>query len=450
MPRLQLWNRTKGNNYKFFDRTIRQMFRIGGTEFLVHKFLGAVPQDGSPSPVDDPFPSTDVTIQDVLLLEIRDRVYDRDVYSLMGSYNVQDNDFDLTQFGIFLSNDTLYISFHINEMVEVIGRRLIPGDVLELPHLRDDLLLDGSDDGISDRPAIPKLYKIEDANRSAEGYSPTWYPHIWRVKISPITDSQEYRDLLDRNLSEFNDGFPADYDGSTDNTFVGGNGASGTGYMVGDTITLSDGTILTVDSIDTNGDVLTFTINTTGTGAPGDTLPQVSTSGTGTGFSLTLGDASTDGTLGGATSTGQVEIDISNAIIAEAENDVPNRNLEHQHLWVDEDHESGLPHLFMTDGIPPNGQLLLGSGSEFPPLPDDGSWFLRTDFTPDVLYKREGPKWVRKEFDWREAWTTANRTLLRFINNRGTVDTKRGAIDSRVPVSKIITSRDRPGPDDVS
>jgi hypothetical protein len=379
MARLQLWNRTKKNDYKFFDRTIREMFDIGGTEFLIHKFVGSAPQNIDPdAPVDATEPTypedAAITIQDLLLLEIRDRIYDDSVYSLMGSYNVQDNDFDLTQFGIFLSNDTLYISFHINEMINRMGRKLIPGDVLELPHLRDDSILDGSDDGISDKPAIPKLYKVEDANRSSEGFSPTWFPHIWRVKISPLTDSQEYRDLLERDLSEFNDGYPGNFDGSGDE-------------------------------------------------------------------GITLGDAS---------STKVIEIAISDAILEQAETDVPNRNLEHQHLWVDEDKESGLPFLFMTDGIPPNGQPLLGQGAEFPALPSNGSWFLRTDFTPDVLFKREESKWTRKEIDYREVWTTANRTLNKFINNRNTVSTNAGDIDSRVPVSKIIVSKDRPGPDEVS
>ena len=380
MPRFQLWSRTKNNDYKFFDNTIREMFRIGGTEFLVHKFLGTASQDVDPSTAVDATQPTypddaALNIQDLLLLEIRDRVYDKSVYSLMGVYNVQDNDFDLSQFGIYLSNDTLYIQFHINEMLDLLGRKLIPGDVLELPHLLDDFRLDGSDDGISDLPPIPKLYKIEDANRSSEGFSPTWYPHIWRVKITPLTDSQEYRDILDSDIGSFNDGFPAEYDG------------------------------------------------------------------TGTDTGVSLADAG---------STQGIEDAIGDAIIEEATNEVPNRNLEHEHLWVDEDHEDGLPYLFMTDGAPPNGKPLVGVGTDFPSLPADGTWFLRTDYSPDVLYKREGNKWVRKEAKWREPWTTANRTLLKFINNRNTVDTKAGAVDSRVAVTKIVASKDKPGPDEVS
>mgnify|MGYP003313706363 CR=1 FL=1 len=38
--------------------------------------------------------------------------------------------------------------FNMNEMVEIMGRRLMPGDVLELPHLRDQLLLNANKNAI--------------------------------------------------------------------------------------------------------------------------------------------------------------------------------------------------------------------------------------------------------------------------------------------------------------
>lgn len=85
------------------------------------------------------------------------------------------------------------------------------------------------------------------------------------------------------------------FDGVGSNgTFVGGDGVGGTSYAPADTITLSDGTVVTVDTIDGNGDVVTFditTASTSGTGSDNPTLTQSSTSGTGTAFTLTLGDA---------------------------------------------------------------------------------------------------------------------------------------------------------------
>jgi hypothetical protein len=208
MPRLTLWKPTKTNDFNFMDRQVREQFSIGGTGVNVHKYVGPAAQTdkndkSQPNYIDgrevDPLSGefinidgiiNETKIQDLLFLENRDRKYDPDIYDLRGIYNVQDNDFDLTQFGMFLSNDMLYMTFHINEMIEILGRKLLPGDVLELPHLRDDLPLDAG------RDPIKKFYVVSDANRGAEGFSQTWYPHIWRVKINPISDSQEYYDIL--------------------------------------------------------------------------------------------------------------------------------------------------------------------------------------------------------------------------------------------------------------
>lgn len=208
MPRLTLYKPTKTNDYNFLDRTIREQFEIGGTGVNVHKYVGpaVIPDkddftqpsyiDGREvDPVSGEFVNIDgivneTKIQDLLLLENRDRKYDKDIYDMRGVYNVQDNDFDLSQFGLMLSNDMFYMSFHINRMVEILGRKLLAGDVLELPHLRDDLPLS------ADKAPIKKYYVVNDANRGAEGFSQTWYPHIWRVKLTPINDSQEYYDIL--------------------------------------------------------------------------------------------------------------------------------------------------------------------------------------------------------------------------------------------------------------
>lgn len=199
MPRLSMWKPNKTADYHFMDRSILEQFKIGGTGVLVHKFIG--PAIGGVDDVslpnyqagdsDNPFGWVDETsIQDLTLLETRDRKYSDSVYELRGIYNVNDNDFDLTQFGLFLTQDTIFISFHLNDMIECLGRKLMPGDVLELPHLLDETLLDANS------PPIPKFYVIQDGNRGSEGFSQTWWSHIWRAKMGPITDSQEFSNIL--------------------------------------------------------------------------------------------------------------------------------------------------------------------------------------------------------------------------------------------------------------
>ena len=191
MPRLSLYRPEKGNDYKFIDKNIWEMFQVGGVDVLIHKYLGP----GSSSEATPSTPgytsTTETQIQDLLFLENRDRKYDPDVYILRGVYNIQDTDFNLSQFGLFLQNDTVFISFHINDTVEKIGRKLIAGDVIELPHLKDEFALNDL------QFALKRFYVIEEISRASEGFSVTWYPHLYRAKCKPLVDSQEYKEILD-------------------------------------------------------------------------------------------------------------------------------------------------------------------------------------------------------------------------------------------------------------
>jgi hypothetical protein len=179
MPKLSTWNSTKNNNYKFVDRSVGQYFFIAGTGVLVHKYLG--PQGEN---------TNETTIQDLLFLENRSRKYSDDLFELRGIYKPEDSTFDLSQFGIFLTTDTISISFHYTSMMNSIGRKLMAGDVIELQHLRDP-------DSLSeDRATLNRLFVIEDASHSAEGYGPNWWSHIWKVKAKIIKDSPEFSDIL--------------------------------------------------------------------------------------------------------------------------------------------------------------------------------------------------------------------------------------------------------------
>ena len=139
MPRLSMWRPNRTNDYRFFDRTISEQFTVGGLDMYIHKYLG--PSAGDVGDNDATLPVYDTSnplfIEDLLLLENRDRKYDADVYVMRGVYRTQDIDFNLTQFGLFLNNDTLFISFHYNDMIDTFGRKLMVGDVLEVPNLKD-------------------------------------------------------------------------------------------------------------------------------------------------------------------------------------------------------------------------------------------------------------------------------------------------------------------------
>jgi hypothetical protein len=192
MPRLSLYRPEKGNDYKFIDKNIWEMFQVGGVDVLVHRYLGPGSSAGGITPTTPEYSSSDPTqIQDLLFLENRDRKYDPDVYVLRGVYNIQDIDFNLSQFGLFLQNDTVFMTFHINDTVEKLGRKIIAGDVIELPHLKDEHALNDL------TFALKRFYVIEEVNRAAEGFSVTWYPHLYRAKCKPLVDSQEFKEILD-------------------------------------------------------------------------------------------------------------------------------------------------------------------------------------------------------------------------------------------------------------
>jgi hypothetical protein len=192
MPRLSLWRPNKTNDYNFFDKIISEQFTAGSTDLYVHKYLGPTNQGAS---IDYTQPDYDVlaptNIQDLLFLENRDRTYDPDVYRIRGHYNVQNLDFDLSQFGLFLNNDIIFITVHYNDMIQLIGRKLMVGDVIELPHLLDYNPLKETIP-----VALKRFMQITDANYASEGFSPTWFPHLWRIKCEPMVDSEEFSQIL--------------------------------------------------------------------------------------------------------------------------------------------------------------------------------------------------------------------------------------------------------------
>ena len=165
---------------------------------FLHKYLGPKNPSEEDATADQPRYDfvNETNIQDLLFMENRDRVYDPNIYVIRGAYNVQDNDFNLTQFGLFFDSDILFVTVHINSSVKTIGRKIISGDVVELPHLKDEYAL--NDYSI----ALKRFYVVEDVTRAAEGYSLTWYPHLYRLKLKQITDSQEFKDIFDMPADE--------------------------------------------------------------------------------------------------------------------------------------------------------------------------------------------------------------------------------------------------------
>ncbi len=379
MPRLSLYRPNKTADYEFLDRIINEQFSIGGTDLFIHKYLGTKnPTDGNATADQPQYAAIKETnIQDMLFLENRDRKYDADIYRIRGVYNVQDNDFNLSQFGLFLSNDTLFLTIHINSSVKTLGRKVMPGDVIELPHLVDEYAL--NDYSV----ALKRFYVVEDVNRASEGFSQTWYPHLYRLKLKQIIDSQEYKDILD---------LPA-------------------------------------------GD------------EAGNTLRDV-------------------------LSTFEIDMQINNAVIAQAEADAAKSGYDTSHFYTLQVNDSGQTELvtadlttldtstqnemadrvnqtpertgysgyLLGDGLAPNGEAF-GSGISFPLSSTKGDYFLRLDFMPNRLFRFDGTRWVKMEDNVR---TTLSNTSTRntqkgtFINNTNTTTVCDDTIDERQSLSKAL------------
>ena len=382
MPRLSLYKPERGKDYEFLDRQILEMFTVGGTDIHIHKYLGPEnPAEGEATAAQPQYDAVKETnIQDLLFLENRDRKYDPDVYSVRGIYNVQDIDFDLSQFGLFLSNDTLFLTIHINSSVKTLGRKIMAGDVVELPHLKDEYALNDYN------VALKRFYVVEDINRAAEGFSQTWYPHLYRLKLKQIYDGREYADILD---------LPAE-EGSTD--------------------TLRD----ILSTYETEMQINNAVVQQAEADSP---LSGYDTSHY---YSLAVNE---DGTASLKTADSD-DLDASNIVTSADEvDDRPER-------------EGYTGYLLGGDGedIAPNGAPY-GMGIQFPAGSENGDYFLRTDFLPNRLFRYDGTRWIKVTSDVRMTLTNdiARQTYkTQFINNTSSNTIAGDDIPERQSLSKAL------------
>jgi hypothetical protein len=82
-------------------------------------------------------------------------------------------------------------------MIEIVGRKLMVGDVIELPHLLDYNPLKETIP-----VALKRFMQITDSNYASEGFSQTWFPHLWRIKCEPLVDSQEFSQILQEPINK--------------------------------------------------------------------------------------------------------------------------------------------------------------------------------------------------------------------------------------------------------
>jgi hypothetical protein len=398
MPRLSLYRPEKGNDFKFLDRVINEEFQVGGTDIFIHKYAGTTaPAEGESTPTtpnNSVNPIPEIGIQDVLFMENRDRIYEPDVYVLRGIYQMQDLDFNLSQFGLFLSNDNIMVHFHLRNCVDAIGRKIMPGDVFELPHLKDEYALDDA------QVALKRFYVVTDVTRPTNGFSQTWYPHLLRAKCQPLVDSQEFAQILDADSG------------------------------AGDGSTLRDLLSTYQKSIDINNQIIEQAQQDSPlSGYDKNNLYVIPTDKNGLVDVTDASDTDEDAS--------ETYLDASFILRT------PDRDI---YIGV----ESG-------DGIPANGTKF-GSGITFPSDPAKGEYFLRTDYLPNALFRYDGKRWLMKEQGVRMTMNqfgsqdTAPGTAFEgaairktqkagFVNNTNTSTISGKVIPERQALSKALKPR---------
>jgi hypothetical protein len=311
-------------------------------------------------------------------------------------------------------------------MIDAMGRKLMSGDVLEFPNLKDYNPLNEA------LPrALPKYYVIQDTAFASEGFSATWLPHLWRVKATPLVGAQEYNDILNKPFAQDNIWDPGNY------------------YPSG--------------SIVLDGDTYYKAKNPVPVGTP---------------ITDPLWEVYTPATIQESIGTRKKDYELNDAILTQAEFEVPKSGYDAVKFYIVPTNADGSPAdpasnptvdytlvsvdstnvnadaiavtprgdgytagYLSGDGIAPNG-LPVTPGISFPINAQEGDYALRLDYFPNRLFRFSGRRWVKIEDAVRTNLTPGpdNKTLRSsFVNNTATTPTAdRGPIPQRQGLSNIL------------
>ena len=328
----------RDKDYHFVDQNVKAYIEMCAPIFNIYKYLGPRLPDGTVGQITD--------ISDPVLMENAKRVYSTNIYEIYGSCQLNNNEFTLLALGMAItSTEIISITFHYNTMIERLGRKFLPGDVIEATFLRDVDLLDN-------QSAYNRFYVVESSNRSKEGWDPHWQYHLWTVTLKPLIDAPEFKDIIDQIKKKDDD--PGEVNNGSKNPSV---------Y--------------------------------------------------------------------------EKELEIMDALLEEAEDEVPFEKTDEHHLWVDLDNEGLIcwytnePVLQGHDGVPMNHNPdEVDYGEYFPHNPKVGDYYLRIDYDPPRLFQyMEGNYWRIMEYDNRAKWTGCPRYLREMINNDETFINDEGELE---------------------
>ena len=476
----RLWKQGKTADYHMIDRQIGEQYRIAGVDAWLYTYEGP---DGNPGSTDltKPDYTTEkpslTSLGNYILGETAYRNYSLEAIVLNVIYEVQEAIPEVKIPGLFFNYNTMELTIHYNSMIKWVGRKIVPGDVLELPNLRDTDLLD--DPSV----CINRFFVVEDGYRAASGYSATWLPHIYKLRVKPLTNSPEFSKLLYNGVNVAADGqvtdatteVPSMYNVEMDivNKILA-QAESEVPYMHWDNEhlydDLVDGSLLnqipTVTELPATAEdgyivykkanPILYEKTSTGWVVVPTTV--------GTEFSYGTDDGSIFFKINQDETTGytvyQYDSETSNwteVIVPNSSTEYPPSNAFEYYYWYDiggvyqYSTETGnwkvfesplidLPfstkdiagnrynHDDLRPAIPPE-MTSDNSGIAFPNNPIDGQFFYRIDTFPVVLWKYVAAesKWAQFKYGGRQPWSGANKQKTDFLNS-----------DNRVSIHDVV------------
>jgi hypothetical protein len=315
-----------------------------------------------------------------------------------------------------------------------------------MPHLKDYNSLDTSLE-----VALKRYYVVQEGSRPAEGYSPTWWPHLWRVKCTPLVDSQEYNDIL--NKIQLNDNTGE----STDKTL---RDLLST-YTKELEITTKVVEQAEVEVPNSGYDTSKFYVVPVDpvTGAPEEPKGFTADSGAAnigvtTDNSLLTSDngpiTAADSNISTADSSVTADTEIASValVTADASNiNAPDTGISIDNTLITADSARTTPEnskaysgYLVGDGLAPNGEEIT-MGTSFPSDPTEGNYVLRLDFLPNRLFRYNGNRWNKVEDNLRSNPTPGKSSTLTsgFINNTATTtQDDNTVINQRQALSKAL------------
>ncbi len=134
------------------------------------------------------YSNTDISnIQDMILMENRDRNYASSYLELRGFYDLISPNTDLTRFGFELPSLTYQIKVNFNSCVSLLGRPIVIGDIIELP---------SETQYTTDLTPVKKYVEVTDVTWDSSTYTPGWQPTMLMVTAQPALASQETQDIF--------------------------------------------------------------------------------------------------------------------------------------------------------------------------------------------------------------------------------------------------------------